>query len=68
MLVEIGRKFDCELFMPPAKDINVPFFIIDELRFDDQISFMHFLIELTNVVGSYQVVGIEDKICLKLND
>ena len=67
-LDEIAGVYGCELLLPPAQGINTPFFDVSDLRFFDQIAFRNFMIEVDNVVGSYEIVESNGKCFVVIND
>ena len=48
ILEKVGKKYDCEFYLPPFGSRNNPFFLMDEIQ-KDAVKFQKFMVEVKNV-------------------
>jgi len=66
-LDRIGRKYGCELHMPPFKKSISPFFYIEEIK-DDTIKIREFLIAIKQIGVRHAFVKIKDKHYMEIKE
>lgn len=66
LLDKIAEDFECELLLPPAKEIRNPFFDVTQLR-HNAVGFGNFLIEIKKIGKiTYDSIVMDSKIFIEI--